>query len=246
MAGISSRRKAEELILLGHVTVNGKVVNTLGTKADPVEDVIAVDGKALETSTEKVYYLLNKPRGYVSTTEDPQGRQTVMNLMTGIKTRVYPVGRLDYASEGLLLFTNDGEVANKLMHPSSGIRRVYAVKIKGELSEENLKALRKGVQLSDGFIRPLRVAKREHLRNKEWIEIQITEGKNLEIRRIFAVLGLDIDRLRRIGLGPLRIDGVPVGKYIRISKKDIEAVLEDAQELLEKRESAGIVSTFQV
>lgn len=236
-AGVCSRRKAEELILLGHVTVNGKVVNTLGAKADPQEDVIAVDGKSLETERqEKSYFLLNKPRSYVSTTSDPQGRPTVMDLMGGVGTRVYPVGRLDYASEGLLLFTNDGEIANRLMHPSTGIRRIYAVKIKGEITDEQLNSLRRGVQLADGFVKPLRVSRGEHLRNKEWVEIHVREGKNLEIRRIFAVLGLEVDRLRRIGIGPLRVENVPVGKYMRLSKKDIESIFADAKKIAEDTE----------
>ncbi len=234
-AGVCSRRKAEELILLGNVTVNGEVVNTLGAKADPINDIIAVDGKVLDLEgTEREYYLLNKPRGYITSTSDPQGRPTVMDLMVGVDARVYPVGRLDYASEGLILLTNDGETANKLMHPRTGVRRVYAVKIKGSIQELHLKQLRKGVQLSDGFVKPLRVSRGERLMGKEWVEIEVTEGKNLEIRRVFAVLGLEVDRLRRIGIGPLEIALVPVGKFVRLRKRDIEAILEDAKELRAK------------
>jgi 23S rRNA pseudouridine2605 synthase len=230
-AGVCSRRRAEELILLGSVKVNGEVVNTLGAKADPETDIIAVDGQVLDLQgTDKQYYLLNKPRGYITSTQDPQGRPTVMDLMSAVPTRIYPVGRLDYASEGLLLLTNDGEVAHKLMHPSSQVRRTYAVKVKGEVLDEHIKALRKGVQLSDGFVKPLRVSRGESLRNKEWIEITITEGKNLEIRRLFAVLDLEVERLRRISIGPLRIDLVPVGKFLRLTKRQIEEVLAPATE----------------
>lgn len=230
-AGVCSRRKAEELILLGHVTVNGLVVNTLGAKADPREDVIAVDGKALDPEGEdRVYFLLNKPRGYITSTSDPQGRPTVMNLMTGVNERIYPVGRLDYASEGLLLLTNDGEVANKLMHPSSGVRRTYAVKVKGAVSDEQIRQLRKGIHLSDGFVKPVRVWRGDRLENKEWIEVTVTEGKNLEIRRLFAVLELEVDRLRRIGIGPLSIDAVPVGKFVRLTKRQIEEIFTDVEE----------------
>lgn len=218
------------------MTVNGEVVNTLGAKADPNEDVIAVDGKTIDTAhREHVYYLMNKPRGFVTTTSDPQGRPTVMDLLTDVSERVYPVGRLDYASEGLLLFTNDGEMANRLMHPSTGIRRCYAVKLKGALSEEQLKTLRKGIQLSDGFVRPLRVRRGERLQGKEWIEIEITEGKNLEIRRLFGVLDLEVERLRRIGIGPLTIDRVPVGKFISLHRWELEELFKDASELKEKR-----------
>lgn len=230
-AGIASRRKAEELILLGHVTVNGKVVNTLGAKANPREDVIAVDGTTLDPEGEdRIYLLLNKPRGYITSTSDPQGRPTVMNLVHGVNERVYPVGRLDYASEGLLLLTNDGEIAHKLMHPSSGIRRTYAVKVKGNVSDEQLRQLRKGVHLSDGFVKPVRVARGERIGAKEWIEITITEGKNLEIRRLFAVLELEVDRLRRISIGPLDIGSIPVGKFITLHKWQMEEIFTEAAE----------------
>lgn len=225
-AGVCSRRKAEELILLGEVKVNGEVVNALGAKADPHNDIISVEGKVIEPfGTEKVYYLLNKPRGYITSTSDPQGRPTVMELMHGITSRIYPVGRLDYASEGLILMTNDGEMANKLMHPSSQVRRTYAVKVRGTLTDEQIKQLRKGVHLSDGFVKPVRVSRGSKLETKEWIEIEITEGKNLEIRRIFAVLDMEVDRLRRIGIGNLEIGKVPVGKYVPLTKRQMEEAL---------------------
>ncbi len=222
-AGLASRRKAEEMILLGQVLVNGEVVNTLGAKADPKNDIISVDGKVLEPDAhESQYYLLNKPRGYITSTSDPQGRPTVMDLMAKVQARIYPVGRLDYASEGLILLTNDGELANRMMHPSSEVRRTYAVKVKGEVSDEHIRLLRKGVQLSDGFVKPIKVSRGERLQNKEWIEITVTEGKNLEIRRVFAVLGLDVERLRRVALGLIKIEGIPVGKFIRLTKAQVE------------------------
>jgi 23S rRNA pseudouridine2605 synthase len=222
-AGLASRRKAEEMILLGLVKVNGEVVNTLGAKADPQNDIISVDGKVLEPDAhENQYYLLNKPRGYITSTADPQGRPTVMDLMGKVEARIYPVGRLDYASEGLLLLTNDGELANRMMHPSSEVHRTYAVKVKGEVSDEHLRQLRRGIQLSDGFVKPVKVSRSERLQHKEWIEITVTEGKNLEIRRVFAVLGLDVERLRRTALGQIRIEGIPVGKYIRLTKAQVE------------------------
>jgi 23S rRNA pseudouridine2605 synthase len=224
-AGVCSRRKAEELILLGQVTVNGEVVNTLGAKADPASDVIAVEGMVIDAlAQDRQYYLLNKPRGYITSTNDPQGRPTVMDLMAGVSSRIYPVGRLDYASEGLLLLTNDGEMAHKLMHPSSQVKRTYAVKVKGSVTDDLLRALRHGVQLSDGFVKPVRVSRGDRLQNKEWIEITVTEGKNLEIRRIFAVLGLEVERLRRIAFGPLRIDLVPVGKFVRLTRHQVSEI----------------------
>lgn len=234
-AGICSRRRAEELILLGSVLVNNEVVNTLGAKADPKNDIISVDGKVIEPDAqESQYYLLNKPRGYITSTSDPQGRPTVMDLMATVPARIYPVGRLDYASEGLLLLTNDGEMANRLMHPSSEVKRTYAVKVKGEVSEEHLRQLRKGIQLSDGFVKPVRVARGEKLMAKEWIEVTVTEGKNLEIRRLFAVLGLDVERLRRIGIGPLSIELVPVGKFVRLSKAQVEQIFVTEEKVAKK------------
>jgi pseudouridine synthase len=235
-AGICSRRKAEELIIMGQVLVNGEVVNALGAKADPYNDIISVEGKVIEPfAEEKMYFLLNKPRGYITSTSDPQGRPTVMELMKGVTTRIYPVGRLDYASEGLILLTNDGAIANKLMHPSSQVRRTYAVKVRGTLTDDQIKLLRKGVHLSDGFVKPLRVGRGDRLENKEWVEIEITEGKNLEIRRIFAVLDMEVDRLRRIGIGNLEIGKVPVGKYIRLTKRQLEEVLADKKAPLSKK-----------
>ncbi|MCO5143224.1 MAG: rRNA pseudouridine synthase [Oligoflexia bacterium] len=226
-AGVASRRKAEELILLGLVTVNGKVETTLGTKVNPLQDIISVEGKVIDTlPSEKEYYVLNKPRGYITSTIDPQGRPTVMDLMKAVKTRVYPVGRLDYASEGLLLFTNDGDFAHRVMHPSTQVRRTYLVKIKGYVSEKQIRELKEGVNLSDGFVKPLKVRKHEKLENKEWIEIEITEGKNLEIRRIFAVLDLEVERLRRISIGKLKVHAIPVGKFIKLAKTDIDAIFE--------------------
>lgn len=233
-AGVCSRRKAEELILLGEVRVNGVVVNTLGAKADPQTDVISVQDKIIQTAyIDHVYFVLNKPRGYVTTTHDPQGRPTVMDLMGGIKERIYPVGRLDYASEGLLLFTNDGELANRLMHPSGGVERTYAVKVRGEFTQDHLRALRKGIQLSDGFVKPVKAWRGEHLQGKDWVFLILTEGKNMEIRRIFAVLDLEVDRLRRVAIGPLRVEEVPVGKYLKLTKRDILAILEDKSKEIE-------------
>ncbi len=230
MAGICSRRKAEEMILLGQVLVNGEVANTLGAKANPSTDVISVDGRVIEPfGEEKQYYLLNKPRGYITSTSDPQGRPTVMELMRGVTSRIYPVGRLDYASEGLILLTNDGATAHKLMHPSSEVRRTYSVKVRGTVTDDHIKLLRKGIHLNDGFVKPVRVARASRLENKEWIEIEITEGKNLEIRRIFAVLDLEVERLRRIAIGPVEIGRVPVGKYVKLTKRQVEEILKSPE-----------------
>lgn len=230
MSGVTSRRKAEELILTGRVQVNGETVRLLGTKANLENDIIMVDGVLLKPeSAEKVYFLFNKPRGCVSTTDDPQGRPTVMDYFKGVNTRVYPVGRLDYASEGLMVFTNDGELANRLMHPSSGVVRTYAVKVKGSVTEAELERLRQGIRLSDGFIEPLSARRGRQLEAKEWIYLDLTEGKNLEVRRIFAVLGHEVVRLRRVAIGRVALAGLGVGKYRPLGRAEVDSLFHSTQ-----------------
>ena len=211
------------------------MVTELGAKANPVSDIISVDGKVINAvDTEKVYFVLNKPRGYVTTTNDPQGRATVMDLMPEISQRIYPVGRLDYASEGLLLFTNDGDMAHRFMHPSFGVTRTYAVKIRGNLSDDILAALRKGVHLAEGFVKPAKVWRGTSSETKQWIYLALKEGKNHEVRRIFSSLGMNVDRLRRVAIGSLTIDQVAVGKFRELSKSEIESVLRSATNPLDK------------
>lgn len=223
---MTSRRKAEELILTGRVEVNGQIVRELGFKANPHRDIIMVDGELISlTDTNKVYFLFNKPRGCVCTTNDPQGRPTVMDYFRDVAERIYPVGRLDYASEGLLIFTNDGDVAHRLMHPSSNITRTYAVKISGHLSEANFARLAKGIELSEGWVRPAKVSRGQRLPNKEWIYLQLKEGKNLEVRRLFSLLGHEVERLRRIAIGPVELGGLGVGKYRRLERSELDAIL---------------------
>jgi 23S rRNA pseudouridine2605 synthase len=148
-----------------------------------------------------------------------------MDLVKSIPERIYPIGRLDYASEGLILFTNDGEFANRIMHPSNQVRRTYAVKLKGEIHDSVLERIREGVQLSDGFVKPQRVERSKKLATKEWIELVLTEGKNLEIRRIFALFQIEVDRLRRVSIGPVDIESVPVGKSRELSALEVKALL---------------------
>ena len=224
---MTSRRKAEELILTGRVQVNGEIVRELGLKADPKNDIIMVDGELISLEdTNKVYFLFNKPRGCVCTTSDPQGRPTVMDYFEEIPERIYPVGRLDYASEGLLIFTNDGEIAHRLMHPSSNISRTYAVKVEGHVSESDLKRLAEGNELKgDGFVKPRKVSRGQRLQGKEWVYLELSEGKNLEVRRLFALLGHEVERLRRIAIGPISLGDLPVGKYRTLSMRELEAIL---------------------
>ena len=223
--GVASRRKGEELILQGRVRVNGKVVRILGTKVAP-EDVVLVDGGPLDSSrTQKVYVLLNKPRGCVTTVNDPEGRKTVMDLVPEISERIYPVGRLDYLSEGLLLLTNDGEMAHKIMHPSHDVVKSYEVKVFGIVLEEHLKALREGYPLGKKRIRPRSVRVIKRLSSKTWLEFRIGDGKNREIRRMCEWAGMTVDKLRRVSLGGIHIQGIAPGKYVFLTKRQVLAGL---------------------
>lgn len=220
--GITSRRKAEDLITQGRVKINGTTVTLLGTKINPEKDTVEVDGSLADhRSVEKIYILLHKPRGFVTTVSDPQGRETVMDLIREVSERVYPVGRLDYLSEGLLLMTNDGEMANTIMHPRHEVVKVYEVKIFGILDPQLLYKIREGVTVDGEFLKPLSVRPLKQLDNKTWIEFRLAEGKNREIRRICEALGITIDKLRRVAIGNLTINGIAPGRYVYLSKRDI-------------------------
>ncbi len=223
-AGIASRRKAEEIIAAGRVTLNGAVVTEQGTKADPATDTILVDGKPLKRAEPFVYFLLNKPKGYVTTVSDPEGRPTVMQLLGDLPERVYPVGRLDYASEGLLLMTNDGALAQKLTKAGSHIPRTYLVKVSGKPNEKAIERLRAGITipLDDGRrvkTSPAKIRLTEDAVNP-WYEVVLIEGRNRQIRRMFLEVGFLIEKIKRVQLGPLTLD-VPPGKFRRLSKSEI-------------------------
>ncbi|MCF8057744.1 MAG: rRNA pseudouridine synthase [Bacteriovoracaceae bacterium] len=221
-AGITSRRKAEEMILEGRVAVNGEVVRELGTKVDPLEDVVLVDNEALDINRkESIYLVLNKPRGVMTTVNDPEGRQTVMDLVQDVTERIYPVGRLDYLSEGLLLMTNDGELANNIIHPRGNITKVYEVKVFGAVTQEILKKLRAGIQSEVGFLKPLNVRVIKQLRSKTWIEFRLGDGRNREIRRLCEACGLTVDKLKRVTIGGLTVEGIKPGSYRTLTKKQL-------------------------
>lgn len=217
-AGLASRRKAEEIILAGRVQINGKVVTELGTKADPAHDHIRVDGKLLQGPERLRYFMLNKPKGYVTTSSDPQGRHTVMEFFHGRGRggeRVYPIGRLDYASEGLLLMTNDGELANQLTRAASQVEKVYLVKISGRPTEEGLDQIRSGIMIDKGRPGEGRVMTSpvglRLVRSAEnpWFELTLIEGRNREIRKMFEEVGHHVEKIRRVGYGPLVLDVEP-------------------------------------
>ena len=214
-AGIASRRHAEEMIVAGRVVVNGQVVTQLGSKADPARDHIRVDGKLLQGAERHRYIMLNKPKGYVTTVSDPEGRPTVMDFVAKARERLYPVGRLDYLSEGLLLMTNDGELANLLTKAGSGVEKTYLVKVAGQPSEEELERLRGGVAIerdepgsarvrtAPARIRPVREG------DNPWFEVVLIEGRNRELRKMFSAVGHFVEKIRRVGYGPLVLDVEP-------------------------------------
>jgi len=222
--GVASRRKAEEMIAAGRVAVNGVVVRELGTKADLGVDAILVDGKRIERSKKLVYLLLNKPKGYVTTVSDPEGRPTVMDLVGARRERVYPVGRLDYASEGLLLMTNDGELAQKLTKAGSHVEKTYWVKVSGKPEEEKIARLRAGVtiELEDGRRVKTSAAKIRLAEDapNPWYEVTLIEGRNRQIRRMFEKIGHHVEKIRRVRLGPLKLD-VEAGEFRELRAKEI-------------------------
>jgi 23S rRNA pseudouridine2605 synthase len=224
-AGIASRRKAEELITSGRVQVNGQTVTELGTKADPEKDHIRVNGKLLHGAQRHVYLLLNKPKGFVTTVSDPEKRPTVMSLVRGVGSRVYPVGRLDYASEGLLLMTNDGTLAHRLMKAASHVPKTYVVKVSGKPSEEAIAKLRGGLSIATDDGKRVRTSPAKIRIVKEatnpWYEITLIEGRNRQIRRMFEEVGHHVEKIKRVKYGPLALD-VPPGKFRPLTKQEVD------------------------
>jgi 23S rRNA pseudouridine2605 synthase len=248
-AGISSRRKAEELIVGGRVQINGKVVMELGTKADPARDHVRVDGKLLQGPERIRYFVLNKPKGFVTTVSDPEGRPTVMQFFAGEHERLYPVGRLDYLSEGLLLVTNDGELANKLTKAASGVEKTYLVKVAGQPTEDMLDVLRGGVVIERG--RPgentgrvrTAPAKIRQVRQGDnpWYEVIIIEGRNRELRKMFEEIGHHVEKIRRVGYGPLVLDLEP-GKLRELEAEEVHLLHMAAAGKLKKKSGKSLAA----
>ncbi len=245
-AGIASRRAAEAIITEGRVQVNGEVVTELGTRADPHRDYIRVDGKLLPGPEPQRYYMLNKPRGYVTTLDDPEGRPTVSQLLgqesqkkvTGEHKRLprlYPVGRLDYLSEGLLLMTNDGELANRLSKASAGVEKTYLVKVAGKPTDEALDQLRRGVMIDRGRLDEVRSGRRDRILTQPakveqvrggdnpWFELTLTEGRNRQLRKMFEEIGHHVEKIRRIAYGALTLD-VPPGAFRELTTGEVQAL----------------------
>jgi len=217
-AGIASRRASEKLMLEGRVSVNGATVTELGTKADPAQDDIRVDGRRIKAAERHRYLLLNKPRGYVTTRSDPQKRATVLDLLKGVREYIYPVGRLDYDSEGLLILTNDGELAARLTHPRHGVARVYEARVLGAPDAHDLSRLAKGIAIDGRRTEPADVVALgpSHLR------ITVREGRNRQVRKMCEAIGHPVEELRRVAIGPIRDPKLKTGYWRELTPQEVE------------------------
>ncbi len=223
-AGLGSRRACEELIASGRVSVNGAIVDRMGLRVDPASDLIEVDGIRIDSQEDKLYLILNKPPGYVTTVSDPQGRPTVMELVPSGR-RIYPVGRLDMDTRGLLVFTNDGWLANRVTHPSFELDKTYVAEVTGELAPGALARLRAGIELDDGPTSPAQVRVLGRRNEVTAVELKIHEGRKRQVRRMLAAVGLEVTGLTRTSLGPLNLKGLPEGKARELRPGELKALM---------------------
>lgn len=223
-AGICSRRKGEEMILDGRVKVNGKVAKTLGTQVS-AKDKVEADGKIVRPVEEKVVVMLHKPRGYVSTAEDPQGRKTVFELLSDYPMRLHNIGRLDYGTEGLLLFTNDGELTYQMTHPKHEVPKVYQATVEGTPTRQEINRLKNGIEIDGRRTAPAKVKVLETRENRTRLEITIHEGRNRQVRKMCEAIGCEVRRLKRVQVGGVTLKGLPVGQSRRLTPEEIETLL---------------------
>lgn len=223
-AGVTSRRKAEDLIAKGRVKVNGVVVDTPGVKVDPSQDHIKVDGQLIRPVTQRLVIAINKPRGFVCTMNDPEGRPTVADLLPPLPVRVFPIGRLDYNSEGLLLLTNDGDLAQKVSHPRYGVPRRYVIKIRGVLGEKALRRLRFGVKLDDGMTSPAEVRVTRSGPKNTWLMMTLREGKNQQIKRMCEAVGHTVVRLKRTSIGTVTLGSLKQKEIRFLEPEEVESL----------------------
>src|ERR671923_895064 len=225
-AGVASRREAERWIVEGRISVNGTVVRKLGSQADPAKDSIKVDGKRVKIGAVPLYFAFYKPPGIITTLDDPEHRPDLTPFIyrLGERRRVFPVGRLDFNSEGLLLLTNDGELAQRLTHPRFGVKKVYRVKLSACPTEEDLAHLRKGIRLDDGMTAPARVRIVEKLKKNAWVEIELYEGRKREVRRMFEALGYFVEKLIRIRFGPISLGTLEPGMLRQLSQIEVQSL----------------------
>lgn len=223
-AGVASRRAAEKLIVEGHITVNGEVINTLGAKIDPAGAEVAVDGRIVR-ARRKVYVALHKPRGFLCTRSDPEERRTVLDLLPREWSNLFPVGRLDQDSEGLLFLTNDGEFSLHLTHPRYGIRKKYLAVVEGRIDESQLKRFTEGVEDEGELLKAERAYLITANNSHSSVELELAQGRNREVRRLFAALGHEVVQLRRTQIGPIRLAELPVGKWRILNPTEIKSLL---------------------
>ena len=241
-AGVASRRKAETLIEDGHVTVNGKVIRELGSKANLDEDVIQVDGRTIREEQDKVYYVLYKPVGVVTTLSDPENRPTIKKYTEHIPERVYPVGRLDYDVEGALIVTNDGELAHLLMHPRFGVRRTYLAKVHGVPSEEQIERLRKGMRLEDGRAKALEAELHSRTPKNTWVRVVVAEGRPHLVKRLMEAAGAPVQKLFRADYGGIGVAGMSPGEVRELTKAEVQYLRGTAGKKIEPDERSRRVS----
>lgn len=218
--GIASRRKCEELILQGKVKVNGKLIKELGIDVKPT-DIVSFENRVVKPVSNKVYYKLHKPKGYVTTVNDEKGRKTVLNLMRNVHERVYPIGRLDYDTEGLLIMTNDGDITNILTHPKSLVEKTYIATIDGPISAEDIKTLSSGVDIGGYITKPCKAILIETNDKASKVEIIITEGKNHQVKKMFEAIGKNVTFLKRTSIGKIKLGGLARGEYKKLTTKEI-------------------------
>jgi 23S rRNA pseudouridine2605 synthase len=225
-AGLASRREAERWIEEGRITVNGTVISKLGSQADPFKDSIKVDGKRIKTAVAPLYYAFHKPPGVITTLNDPQHRPDITPYIArlGEKRRVFPVGRLDYNTTGLLLLTNDGDLALRLSHPRFGVSKVYRVKLSSCPTPDDFARLREGIRLEDGMTAPARARVVEKLKTNAWVEIEIHEGRKREVRRMFEALGYFVEKLIRIRVGTIELGHLPLGELRPLTQSEIKSL----------------------
>ena len=224
LCGVASRRKAEELILAGKVKVNDNIVTELSYQVDEENDVVKVDDKIIKEENKLVYILLNKPEGYITTVKDQFDRESVLDLVTDIKERVYPIGRLDYETSGLLLLTNDGDLTYKLTHPKHEVDKTYVARVKGKLTKEEIERFKTGLKIEDYTTAPakLKVIKYDEQRDSSLLEIKIHEGKNRQVRKMCKAINHPVLRLRRSAMGKIKIGDCEIGKYRYLTEDEIK------------------------
>ena len=224
LCGVASRRKAEELILAGRVTVNDEVMTELSYEVDEENDIVKVDDKLIKEENKLVYILLNKPEGYITTVKDQFDRPSVLDLVSDIKERVYPIGRLDYETSGLLLLTNDGDLTYKLTHPKHEVDKTYVARVKGKLTKEEIERFKTGLKIEDYTTAPakLKVIKYDEQRDSSLLEIKIHEGKNRQVRKMCKAINHPVLRLRRSAMGKIKIGDCEIGKYRYLTEDEIK------------------------